>query len=92
MWSRKAQAPGGECRPSPDTHSSGLLEGETRLRTWQPWGRAGLSLRVGWESRSLGGAGKCQVPSTVRQTVNTGAPFSQQGELPWSLLPKFTYF
>ena len=25
MWSRKAQAPGGECRPSPDAHSSGLL-------------------------------------------------------------------
>lgn len=49
------------------------------------FGRAGLSLRMGWESRSLGGGQEMPGPLTVRQTATTGAPFSQQGKL--SMVP-----
>lgn len=49
------------------------------------FGRAGLSLRMGWESRSLGGGQEMPGPLIVRQTATTGALFSQQGKL--SMVP-----
>lgn len=91
MWSRKAQALGGECRPSPDTHSSGLLREKPGFGPGN-LGQSRAESPVGWESRSLGGAGNARSPNGQADSEYWSPVSSQQGELSMVPAPKFTYF